>query len=425
MLKSLLYVSIGLFLTGLLTGCSSIAPIPTADRQSLFVRNLYLMNPKVKSVTIPFRFANNLIIIPVSINGSDSLRFIVDTGVKIPLITLLNVSDSIKFSNARKIKIRGLGTGEDLEALLSYGNLFAFTPHLQAYNHDLLILMQDVFMLSTKLGMYVNGIIGYDFFKDFIVEIDYQARRLTLHDPKYYRKKLRGYALPIHVEDGKPYVECYIKQMNDKRVKVRLLIDTGASSAVSLDVFSHPDIKYPLQHIETYLGQGLSGEIHGKLGRIEALELGKYILKNVTTAFPDSASLGMYAGSSQRNGQLGAEVLRRFRIFMDYEDGKMYLKPNAFFKEPFNYNLSGMEVITPIPGLPLFTISEVSPHSPAAEAGLLPGDEILHINRRSAFSLRLTEIMALFQSKPGRKISISVRRGAQTITTQLVLRKPI
>lgn len=424
MVKSLLRIGAVMLLIAVLAGCRSVSK-STAEGQPLFMRNLYLMNPKVKSVTIPFRLANNLIIIPVSINGSDSLRFIVDTGVKTPLITSLNVGDSLQFANARKIKIRGLGAGNDLDALLSYGNLFAFTPHLMARNHDLLILMQDVFMLSKKLGMYVNGIIGYDFFKDFIVEIDYETHRLTLHDPNHYRKKLRGHALPISVEEGKPYVECYVHQANGKRVKVRLLIDTGASSAVSLDVLSHPDITHPPQYIEAYLGQGLSGDIHGKLGRIEALEVGKYILKDVMAAYPDSASLGMFAGSSQRNGQLGADVLKRFRIFMDYEGGKIYLKPNSFFKEPFNYNLSGMEIITPIPGLPLFTISEVSPRSPAAEAGLLPGDEILNINKRNAFSLRLTEIMALFQSKPGRKISISVRRGNQTITTQLILRKPI
>lgn len=424
MLKSLLHVIIIVWLIALLASCRSVSKT-TAEGQPLFMRNLYLMHPKAKSVTIPFRLANNLMIIPIAINGSDSLHFIVDTGVKTPLITSLNAGDSLQFANARKIKIRGLGAGEDLEALLSYGNLLAFTPHLTARNHDLLILMQDVFMLSKKLGMYVNGIIGYDFFKDFIVEIDYETRRLTLHDPKHYRKKLRGYSLPIAIEEGKPYIECYVRQINGKRVKVRLLIDTGASSAISLDVFSNADIAYPAQYIEAYLGQGLSGDIHGKLGRIEALEVGKYMLKDVTAAYPDSASLGMFAGSRQRNGQLGADVLKRFRVFMDYEGGKVYLKPNTFFKEPFNYNLSGMEVVTPIPGLPLFTITEVSPRSPAAEAGLLPGDEILNINKRSAFSLRLTDIMALFQSKPGRKINISVRRGNQTITTQLVLRKPI
>ncbi|MCS7018924.1 MAG: aspartyl protease family protein [Cytophagales bacterium] len=424
MFQLLLHITVGVLFMLICSGCRSWHP-QVHTEQPIFMRNVYWMHPKAKSVTIPFRLANNLMIIPVSINGSDSLRFIVDTGVKTPLITSLNVSDSLQFSNARKIKIRGLGAGDDLEALLSYGNVFAFTPQLSARNHDLLILLQDVFMLSKKLGMYVNGIIGYDFFKDFIVEIDYETRRLVLHRPQYYRKKLRGYSLPMEIVDGKPYVECYVKQCNGKRAKVRLLIDTGASSAVSLDVLSHPDIHYPTQYIEAYLGQGLSGDIHGKLGRIESLEIGKYVLKNVTASFPDSASLGMFAGSKQRNGQLGADVLKRFRVWMDYEGGRIYLKPNSFFKEPFHYNLSGMEVITPIPGLPLFTISEVSPHSPAAEAGLLPGDEILHINRRSAFSFRLTEIMALFQSKPGRKISISVRRGTQIITTQLVLRKPI
>ncbi|MCS6969187.1 MAG: aspartyl protease family protein [Cytophagales bacterium] len=405
-------------------GCNSASVVPVST-PSFVLRNTYWMHPKVKSVTIPFRLANNLMIIPLSINGSDTLRFIVDTGVKTPIITSLNVGDSLQFANARKVKIRGLGAGEDLEAILSHGNQFNFTPHLTGYNHDLLVLLQDVFMLSRKLGMPINGIIGYDFFKDFVVEIDYEACQLTLHDPQRYRKKLKGYWLPLQVEEGKPYLECYIQQHNSKRVKVRLLVDTGASSAITLNVFSHPDITLPAKYIEAYLGQGLSGEIHGKLGRIQALEIGKYVLKEVTASFPDSASLGIFANNQQRNGQLGAETLKRFHVWIDYGDGKIYLKPNSLYREPFNYNLSGMEIITPIPGLPLFTISEVSPCSPAAEAGLMPGDEILFINKRSAFTMKLAEIMALFQSKPGRKISIGVRRGNQIFTTQLVLRKPI
>src|SRR5665648_1050863 len=37
-------------------------------------------NPKKKSITINFKSSSNLIIIPVAINNSDTLNFILDTG---------------------------------------------------------------------------------------------------------------------------------------------------------------------------------------------------------------------------------------------------------------------------------------------------------------------------------------------------------
>ena len=46
-------------------------------------------NPKKKSITINFKLSNNLVIIPVAINNSDTLNFILDTGVKSPIITEL------------------------------------------------------------------------------------------------------------------------------------------------------------------------------------------------------------------------------------------------------------------------------------------------------------------------------------------------
>ena len=53
-------------------------------------------NPKRKSMYVDFKLISNLIIIPVSINGSDTMNFILDTGVKDPIITKLNLLQKFK-----------------------------------------------------------------------------------------------------------------------------------------------------------------------------------------------------------------------------------------------------------------------------------------------------------------------------------------
>ena len=57
------------------------------------------------------------------------------------------------------------------------------------------------------------------------------------------------------------------------------------------------------------------------------------MLENVPTIFPDSSS-GI-TGIGGRQGNLGAGVLRRFKVIYDYSRKQMIIEPNKFFNEPF------------------------------------------------------------------------------------------
>jgi hypothetical protein len=420
---------VGLVAALSLIGCKSGQqlgqPAKPAQAQPVFIRNHFYFTKKARSVEIPFKYVNNLMVIPLRINGSDTMRFILDTGVKTALVTGLSHGETIQVNDTRRIKIRGLGEGSDLEALLSYGNRFDISTNIRGDNHDVLILTEDIFFLSTKLGMRVSGIIGYDVFKNFIVEIRYEERKIILHRPEKYKRRPPGQVLPLLIEEGKPYIEAFIEQDNGQRLRVKLLVDTGASYALSLDRLSDPSIALPAKTVDTYLGRGLSGDIHGQLGRLKSLELGKYKFKNFTASYPDSASLRQVTGAVHRNGLLGADILKRFHVTLDYPNNRLYIKPNADYKRPFFYNLSGMEVIAPIPNLPSFTVSEVSAKAPAAEAGVRRGDEVLELNGRKAYFLTLNDFTELFHSKPGKKVTLTVKRGEQTLKLSFVLRQPI
>jgi len=59
------------------------------------IQNLSFVNSTQKSVSFPFKFINNLIILPVVINDSDTLQFILDTGVSRSIMTELSIGDSL------------------------------------------------------------------------------------------------------------------------------------------------------------------------------------------------------------------------------------------------------------------------------------------------------------------------------------------
>ncbi|RKN06420.1 hypothetical protein D7035_20945, partial [Aquimarina sp. AD1] len=71
---------------------------------------------------IKFELANNLIIIPVELNGV-KLSFILDTGVGSTILFSIDKRESLELKNASKIYLRGLGNEAPAEAIKSTNNL--------------------------------------------------------------------------------------------------------------------------------------------------------------------------------------------------------------------------------------------------------------------------------------------------------------
>ncbi|MEM9650109.1 MAG: retropepsin-like aspartic protease, partial [Bacteroidota bacterium] len=84
---------------------------------------------------VNFELINNLIIIPVEINGSQ-LTFVLDSGVSKPILFNLSDQDSVQINNVSEVTIRGLGDGEPMKALSSQGNAFKLGK-AKNYNQDL------------------------------------------------------------------------------------------------------------------------------------------------------------------------------------------------------------------------------------------------------------------------------------------------
>ena len=69
----------------------------------------------LKKDKIPFDLVNNLVIIPVEVNGAQ-LSFLLDSGVNTTILFGITEVDSLRVNNAKPIKVRGLGDGEGVEA---------------------------------------------------------------------------------------------------------------------------------------------------------------------------------------------------------------------------------------------------------------------------------------------------------------------
>lgn len=426
-----------------------------------FTQNKFVIQNKKQSDKIRFKLINNLVIIPVEINGV-TLSFILDTGVSKPIIfNFLNVSDTLKIKDTETIFLRGLGDGESVEALKSRNNIFKIGDAIKL-NQDLYAVFSNKLNFATKLGIPVHGIIGYDLFRDFIVEMNYSTGYLKLTTPEKFKYKSCRKCERFNLEfyNGKPYINAEVK-IEEKKIPVKLLIDSGGSDALWLFENESLGIMSSNTFFVDFLGHGLSGSVYGKRSKVESFALKNFVLKNANVSFPDSTTISFARRIKGRNGSLSGNILKRFDVIFDYQKALVTLKKNRYFKEKFSHNKSGIELEhdgvrlvkevdrNTIKGnsvfendeaqnnnnrivintqyklalKPAYAIVELRENSPAQKAGLLIGDVILSVNNKQVHQYSLQQIIQMFYDVAGKKIRIRVDRGGNVLSFNFKLQK--
>lgn len=124
-----------------------------------------------------FKLVNNLIVLPVEVNGAE-LTFLLDSGVSKPILFNLLDQDSVPINSVSEIIIKGLGGSEPIKSLSKTNNTFRI-GNAENSGQLLCVVMDRELNLSPKLGFPVHGIIGYDLFRDFVAEINYASPNLN------------------------------------------------------------------------------------------------------------------------------------------------------------------------------------------------------------------------------------------------------
>lgn len=381
-----------------------------------------------KSIHLDFKVFSNLIVVPVVIDDLDTLQFILDTGVSSIIITDPALKEKLNLKHVREVQISGAGEEKPITASVSVGHKFQMGDFV-GYQQNMVILNEDILQLSEFIGTPIHGIFGHCLFENYVVSIDFTAFVLSIYKPdKFKFRKRYGDKYPIVVTEGKPYTDAMkITASNFKETNVRLVIDTGAGHALLLNS-DDTTITLPEKVIRANLGRGLNGELYGNIGRVDKIKMGKYEMKDVLATFPDSLSFSMKfpPSDANRQGSIGGELLRRFRVTLNYPEGYMALKANKKrFNQPFEHDMSGMDVRAYSGNYHRFYVKYISENSPAEEAGLMADDEIVFINNRNTNSMTISDIYKILSKKEGKTVDIFYRRDGRLGFTSMVLRRSI
>ena len=376
--------------------------------------------PKIIS-SVPFEMVGSYVVVVVKINDSSPLRLILDTGIRNTIITELQEDDKITLNYSNVTDLMGLGGGDHLEAYSSNFNNMKIGK-LKLMNKTVYVLKNDIFNLSQHTGTKINGLIGMDLFQDNIVEINYNNKRIYFYaseinsTPKGYEKT------ELTIEGKKIFAQLKVLDNDSTYKNVKMLIDTGAELNAWFQTFTPESILLPHKTVPGTIGQGLNGEITGKIGKIKQLCIGSFCLTNPIVSFPDSACIYDIVGNSKRDGTIGSQILSRFNYIIDFTNKQFYFKPNSNFKAPFHYNVAGIEIVQIIPQLPVKEIWRIWKNSPAALAGLKAGDQLVEINGEKAYALSINEILGYFEKPSAQLLKIIVQRDGKELTFQLEIK---
>ncbi|MCF6351940.1 MAG: aspartyl protease family protein [Cyclobacteriaceae bacterium] len=384
----------------------------------------FVLPDGVDKLSIPFELNNNLIIIKVLLNNAIPLKLILDTGIRTTVLTEKTFTDLLNLTYSRKITIPGVGGKKIIDAYVT-NNVTLEISGLIGRGHALIVLEDDLLQLKNYLGTNVHGILGYELFSRFIVEINYSKKIVTFYNPSHYKIKKRFSAFDLDIIDTKPYIYSSFS-LNDSSVfRGKFMVDTGASHSFLIDVNSNPAYYIPQPSIYSHLGRGLGGELFGHIARIDKISLPPFSFEEVITTFPDSSDYNTDTYKSSRNGTIGGGLLSRFTVVFDYIHEKIYLKKGKAYKKPFEYNLSGLIVRAKGLRLDIYEIVEVRGGSSAERAGVKVGDEIIIINGHYTKGIKLDKVLGLINLKANKSIRMMVIRNGEKTKLNFKLERQV
>lgn len=372
--------------------------------------------------TIPFSMHNDFIVIAIKLDGKIPLNFILDTGASSAIVIYKEYTDFIGTNYERQLFIKGADRTQLISALLTE-SIKIELPEVTASEQHVLVLENNYIEFDKYSGSKIDGILGMDIFRRFIVKINYETQRIYLFEPKNHQYNTKKYErIPFVKEKNRMYLESKINVNTDEEYDVKWLVDSGAAMTVMLHSQASDSTFIPEGAVPGNIGKGLGGFIMGYLGKMHKVNFGGYEFEQIIGNFhilPDS--LYTPETDSIKEGILGNKILRQFHLIFDYRNKSIFARPNRYFKNIPNKDLSGISLVAGGLSLNTFIVEEVYPNSPAALSGLKKGDIIKKINRRNTLLMNLQGIEKKFSNNNGKTVKLVVKRGNEKIKMEFEL----
>ncbi len=367
----------------------------------------------------PIELGSNKPWVQVSVNNSKPMWFILDSGAGEGSMLDKDAAARLKLESGSETDAH-IGAGEGVRVGVS--NIPSAT--LRVAEDTMTVRNMMVFSLQHVEpfeGRHIEGLLGADFLHRNVVEIDYAKLKMRIIDPADYKPNSSAIVVPINTDEGLCMAEGAIQRPGEKAIACRFVIDTGVRGTLLLYspfVKRHGFYTSKKPLITATVGGGAGGETKGDLDRLATLSIGPMTFDNPPVIYSRD-SVGAFA-SEEADGIIGGEILRRCKTTFDYPHDRLLLEPYAD-QQPFEYDMSGTFLVGGGDDYTRVTVFSVAAKTPAAEAGLMKGDEIVSIDGKPASKLGLDGVRGLFRIPA--KYRLEVKRGNEDMSVELKTRR--
>lgn len=360
------------------------------------------IEPPAREITkIPFtQLTGGIVIVQAKLNNfPDTLNFVLDTG---------SSGISLDSTTVDYLKLKPTPTDRTIRGIAGIRNvsfLFNQQLHFPGLTVDSLNFhINDYGILTAVYGERIDGIIGYSVLSRYIMKLDYDSLQITFCTPGTIRYPRGGYLLKPSINQ---LMAQQLRVRDEAAVTSRFLYDMGAGVCMLLtkDFIADSSLIDKKKKRWTKEGEGLGGTIDMELMVIKELKLGPYRFRNIPVyVFDDVNNVTSYP---YMGGLIGNDILRRFNVILNYPRSDIYIIPNSHYGDSFDYSYSGIELYF-MQGL--IIIGDVAKNSPAEEAGIKEGDEVIAVNNN--FSQNLNQYKIALQA-PNEKVKLILRRDSE------------
>ena len=276
---------------------------------------------KASPVRVPFAQERKKIIIPTTVNNSKPLNLILDTGMRYDGVILFHkeFAELIDTSGAIDVRVPGAGDSQASTNIMVENAVIGFGE-----------MSQDSQRVVISTSDYTqdfptDGIIGWNLFGHFAVEINYDSNLIYLHDTPDFKPDSTWTEAPVKMIDNLPYINVELEVVPGEILQMDLYVDLASDKALELLMSDKQRFSMPQASQKVYIGTGLSGDFYGYNGHSHRLKIFANNLYFVPTVFMPAETRSKQEGAE---GILGNDAIRRFNIIFDYSHSKVYIKTN-------------------------------------------------------------------------------------------------
>ena len=234
---------------------------------------------------IPFEYVHHQIVVQVTLGGKGPFSMLVDTNTD---------PSAIDASTARELGLvtgnkGGPATGGGAEVNIVYPTRLASVELGTFVTKDVAAATIDLTKISERMDRKIQGVLGFSFLKDRIIQIDYPNSKLRFFAVSPYPRiqfsanTVNTIAFPFKREDG----EVMIDSVYINNEKMRAALDTGSSGSFSLtpEAVALLKLEEQAQAGESSKSVGYNGEYESKQGILKSVRLGRISVESVRAEF--------------------------------------------------------------------------------------------------------------------------------------------